>query len=159
MAQLNRTWLPSSMARLGVALETRQYTRCRGWNMCSKEPRRLPPRPHDAVSPSPPPYSRQLRRCGKKIPPPEMRGCYGQPLAYVSLGSSGQAKSDAQQRPHSTLNPTLPSQTLRWTADQPHRRYRFASRHPRPIPSGKGLHYILVRQKVHSAQWRQCSRT
>ena len=45
--------------------------------MCSKEQRRLPPRAHDAVSPSPPPYFRQLRRCGKKIPPPRCEDAMG----------------------------------------------------------------------------------
>ena len=58
-------------------------------------------------------------------PPPRMRGCYGQPLAYVSLCyvslcSSGRAKSYAQRKPNLTLTPTWPLQTLRWTAGQPH---------------------------------------
>ena len=161
MAQLNRTWLPCDMARSGVASGTRQYTRCRGWSTGSKEWRRPPQRAPDTVSPSPPTYSRPLRRCGRKIPPPGMRGCYGQPLAYVSLGSSGREKSYAQRKTHLTLNPTLPSQTLRWTAGQSktHPRCRLASRRPRPIPSSKGLHCISAWQKAHSARWRQCSHT
>ena len=100
-----------------------------------------------------------IKAVWQKDPPPGMRGCYGQPLSYVSLGSSRQANSYAQRKSHLTLNPTLPSQTLQWTAGQPHPRCRFASRRPRPIPSSKGLHCISAWQKVHSARWRQCSRT